>query len=199
MVPPATKRAASAGQEPAVSLPRLFVAAGTRPRLIALGALALCFGAAMLPAIATMAGHGASVIDFESARTVARSQAILSEWGEAGERAMWWQLALDTPFAVCYGLAFAGGCAAVAGRARGVGKPRLERAAAVFACLGALAAIADLAQNLSLAIVLADRVSQPWPTISAFAAPTTTVLAATTVVFALGGALATRSPGQGWS
>jgi len=147
----------------------------------------------MLPAIAAMADHGATVIDFESARTVARSQAILGEWGGAGERAMWWQLALDTPFAVCYGLLFAGGCAAVAGRANRLGKPKLERAAVVFAWLGGLAAIADLAQNISLAIVLAEPVTQPWPTISAFAAPTTTVLGATSVVFALAGALATRS------
>jgi hypothetical protein len=176
-----------------VRLPRLFIVAGTRRWLIVLGGLTLIFGAAMLPAIATMADHGASVIDFESARTVARSQEILSEWGEAGEQAMWWQLVLDTPFAVCYGLLFAGGRAAVAGRAHRLGKPRLERAAMVFAWLGALAAIADLAQNVSLAIVLAGPVSQPWPTISAFAAPTTTVLGVTAVVFSLAGALATRS------
>jgi hypothetical protein len=65
----------------------------------------------------------------------------------------------------------------------------------VFAWLGALAAVADLAQNISLAIVLVDPVSQPWPTISAIAAPTTTVLGATAVVFALVGALATRPSG----
>lgn len=177
-------------------LPRLFIVLGTRRGLIFFGALALIFGAAMLPAIATMADHGATVIDFESARTVARSQAILSEWGEAGKRAMWWQLVLDTPFAVCYGLLFAGGCAAVAGRAHRAGRPRLEATAVVFAWLGALAAATDLAQNISLAIVLADPVSQPWPTISAFAAPTTTLLGVTAVVFALGGALATRSAEQ---
>jgi hypothetical protein len=178
-----------------VPLPRLFIAVGTRRGLIVLGALTLIFGAAMLPAIATMADHGATVIDFESARTIAQSQAILSEWGAAGERAMWWQLALDNPLAVCYGLLFAGGCAAVAGRAHRAGKPRLERGAVVFAWLGALAAVADLAQNISLAIVLVGPVSQPWPTISAIAAPTTTVLGATAVVFALVGALATRPSG----
>jgi hypothetical protein len=147
---------------PNVPLPRLLIAVGTRRGLIVLGALTLIFGAAMLPAIATMANHGATVIDFESERTVAGSQAILSEWGEAGERAMWWQLALDTPFAVCYGLLFAGGCAAVAARALRVGKPRLERAALIFAWLGALAAVADLAENVSLAIVLVDPVSSAY-------------------------------------
>lgn len=177
-------------------LPRLFILAGSRRRLIVLGALTLLFGAAMLPAIATMADHGPTVIDFESARTVARSHEILDEWGEPGERAMWWQLAFDTPFAVCYGLLFAGACAAVAARAHRAGKPRLGRAAVAFAWLGALAAVADLAQNVSLAIVLARPLTQPWPTISAVAAPTTTVLGVTAVVFALAGALASRSPAQ---
>jgi hypothetical protein len=64
----------------------------------------------------------------------------------------------------------------------------------IFAWLGALAAVADLAQNVSLAIALAD--PQPWSTISAVADPTTTVLGATAAVFALGGAVATRSPGD---
>jgi hypothetical protein len=36
-----------------------------------------------------------------------------------------------------------------------------------FAWLGALAAVADLAQNVSLAVVLANSVAQRWPTISA--------------------------------
>ncbi|HET8565518.1 MAG TPA: hypothetical protein VFL77_03495 [Solirubrobacterales bacterium] len=175
---------------------RLFTAVGTRTRLVVLGALALLFGAAMLPAMATMANHGATVIDFESARTVERSQAILDEWGGAGERAMWWQLALDTPFAVCYGLLFSGGCAAVAGRAHRLGRPRVERAAAVFAWLGAVAAVADLAQNVSLAIVLAGSVSQPWPTIAALAAPATTVLGLAAVGFAVGGAMVTRRPAR---
>ena len=76
------------------------------------------FGLAMFPAMATMADRGASVIEFEVAGGVARSQQILVEWGEAGKRAMWWQLALDTPFAVSYGLLLAGCCAAVARRAR---------------------------------------------------------------------------------
>ncbi|HET8956357.1 MAG TPA: hypothetical protein VFN18_11935 [Solirubrobacterales bacterium] len=156
----------------------------------------LVFGVGMLPAIATMAKHGASVTDFESASTVAESQAILSEWGGAGERAMWWQLALDTPFVVCYGLLLAGGCAAVARRAHQVGKPRAERAAVIFAWLGALAALADLAQNISLAIVLAGSVSQPWPTISSLAVPITLLFGAAAAAFALGGAVVTRPPAR---
>jgi hypothetical protein len=65
---------------------------------LGLGALTLLCGAAMLPAIQTMVDHGASLIAFESAGSVSRSQEIVAEWGSAGKAAMWWQLALDTPF-----------------------------------------------------------------------------------------------------
>jgi hypothetical protein len=175
-------------------LPRIFIAAGTRRGLLILAASAALFGAAMLPAIATMADHGASVIDFESAGSVARSQQILVEWGEGGKRAMWWQLALDTPFALSYGLLLAGCCAAVARRARVSGKTRLGQVAQAFAWLGPVGAAADLLQNFSLAIVLAGSTSQPWPRIAALSVPTTLILAAAAAVFAAVGALATRRP-----
>gem|GEM_PF-2344690 len=154
----------------------------------------MLFGAAMLPAIATMADHGASVIDFESAGSVVRSQQILVEWGGAGKRAMWWQLALHTPFAVSYGLLLAGCCTAVARRARVVGKTGLGRVAQAFAWLGPVAAAADLLQNFSLAVVLAGSTSQPWPRIAALAVPTTLVLGISAGTFAAVGALATRRP-----
>jgi len=174
-------------------LPRLFVAAGTRRGLRSLAALTLLCGAAMLPAMRTMAGHGASLIAFESAGSVSRSREIVTEWGSAGKTAMWWQLALDTPFLIGYGLFLAGACAAVARRARSIGRPRLERAAAVAAWLGPIAAAADFSQNVSLALVLTGHAAQPWPRISAVAGPVTTTLALSAALFALGGALATRA------
>lgn len=85
-------------------LPRLFVAVGTKRGLWSLAGLTLLCGAAMLPAMRTMADHGASLIAFESAGSVSRSQEIVTEWGSAGKSAMWWQLALDTPFLIGYGL-----------------------------------------------------------------------------------------------
>lgn len=173
-------------------LPRLFVFAGTRRGLLAFAALALLSGAAMLPALATMAHHGATVLEFETAAGVDCSREILRYWGSPGKTAMWWQLALDIPFLVGYGLFLAGACAAVAGRAREAGRPRLERAAAVFAWLGPIAAASDLAQNFSLALVLSGHVEQPWPRISALAAPTTTWLGAAAALFALAGAVVTR-------
>lgn len=174
------------------SLPRLFAAAGTKRGLLGLGALTLLCGAAMLPAIRTMADHGASLIAFESAGRVPRSREIVAEWASAGKAAMWWQLALDTPFLVGYGLFLAGACAAVARRARGVGMPRLERAASALAWCGPIAAAIDLSQNVSLALVLAGYVTQPWPRISAVAGPLTTTLVLLAAIFALAGTFATR-------
>jgi hypothetical protein len=173
-------------------LPRLFVVVGTKRGLWSLAALTLLCGAAMLPAMRTMADHGASLIAFESAGSVSRSQEIVTEWGSAGKTAMWWQLALDTPFLIGYGLFLAGACAAVARRARGAGMPRLERAAAVVAWLGPIAAAADFSQNVSLGLVLTGHVTQPWPRISAVAGPLTTTLALVAALFALGGTFATR-------
>jgi hypothetical protein len=173
-------------------LPRLFVAAGSGRRLWVLGGLVLLAGAAMLPAMATMADHGASLIAFESAGGVSRAQQILRAWGDAGRAAAWWQLALDTAFLLGYGLFLAGACAAVAARARAAGMARLERVAATVAWFGPLAAAADLLQNVSLALFLGGRETQPWPRIAAVAAPVTTGLALCAAAFALCGALATR-------
>jgi hypothetical protein len=179
------------------SLPRLFAAAGTKRGLLALGALTLLCGAAMLPAIRTMADHGASLIAFESAGSVSRSQEIADAWGSAGKAAMWWQLALDTPFLIGYGLFLAGACAAVARRARGLRMSRLERAASVLAWFGPIAAAFDFSQNVSLGLVLTGHVTQPWPRISAGAGSLTTTLALVSALFALAGTFATHQRAAG--
>jgi len=173
-------------------LPRLFVWAGRPRSLWILAALTLISGAAMLPAMITMADHGASLIAFENAGTVARSEEILAEWGAAGKAAAWWQLALDVPFLIGYGLFAAGACAAVARRAARVGKSWLRRAAAVLAWFGPVAAVADLLQNISLALILAGHVAQPWSRIAATSGPTVNGLMAIALIFALAGTAATR-------
>ncbi|HMJ72619.1 MAG TPA: hypothetical protein VK471_04535 [Solirubrobacterales bacterium] len=174
------------------AIPKLFRAAGAKRRLWMLAALTLFFGAAMLPAMRTMADHGASLIAFESAGKVSRSQEIVSDWGDAGKTAMWWQLGLDLPFLIGYGLFLAGACAAVARRALEAGRPRLEQAAAVLVWFGPLAAAGDFLQNVALALVLEGHVTQPWPRIAALANPITTSLTVSAGLFALCGALATR-------
>jgi hypothetical protein len=173
-------------------MPRLFVFAGRPRSLWILAAATLIFGALMLPAMSTMADHGASLIAFESAGSVTRSQEILDGWGDPGKTAAWWQLVLDTPFLIGYGLFAAGACAAVARRATRVGKLRLRLAATPMAWCGPVAAGADLLQNVSLALVLSGHVNQPWPRIAAICGLLTTALMAIALAFALGGTVATR-------
>ena len=175
------------------ALPRLFVVAGRPRSLLLLLAMTLLSGAAMLPAMRTMADHGASLIAFENAGSVARSQEILAGWGAAGKAAMWWQLALDMPFLVGYGFFIAGACAAVARRAGLADKPRLRRAAVLIAWCGPLAAGADFLQNVSLALILSGRVTQPWPRIAAVSGTAISIFMGIGLVFALVGVLATRT------
>jgi hypothetical protein len=173
-------------------LPRLFVWA-RRPRVLcAFGALALASGAAMLPAMATMSHHGASLLSFEYAGSVARSSQIVTGWGHAGRAAAWWQLALDEPFLIGYGLFLAGACAAVAKRARATGHARLARAGIAFAWCGPLAAGSDLIQNIALALVLTGHHTQPWPRISAVCGAITLSLATIAALFSAIGLFATR-------
>jgi hypothetical protein len=159
--------------------------------------VAIAAGAAMLPAMRMMADHGASLIAFESAASVERSEEILVSWGDSGKRAAWWQLALDMLFLLAYGLFAAGACAAVGARAGRRGKARLLQVATVAVWLGPLAAAADFAQNVSLALILSGHVAQPWPRISAACGPVTTSLVAIALLFALFGWLMTRGVGEG--
>jgi hypothetical protein len=174
------------------AVPRFFAALADRRRLLALAAVALLSGAAMLPAMRTMSDHGESLFAFEGAGSVERSEEIVAAWGEPGKRAAWWQLALDTPFLIAYGLFGAGACAAVASRAAGAGKTRLRQAAELLIWFGPLAAAADLLQNVSLAMILRGHVVQPWPRISAVCGSATTILMVMALVFALAGWFVTR-------
>jgi hypothetical protein len=105
---------------------------------------------------------------------------------------MWWQLALDVPFVIGFGLFIAGACASVCRRAEVRGKQRLMRAAGVIAWCGPLAASVDLLQDVALAMILAGHVAQPWPRVSALTGAPISVLAALGLSFALVGAIVTR-------
>jgi hypothetical protein len=182
----------SQAEHPA-SLPRLFVAAGKPRSLFLLAGLTLLSGAAMLPALSTMANHGASWFAFELAGSVDRSREIVGGWGSAGGAAAWWLIALDTPFLIGYGLFIAGACAATAGRAQRAGRHRLQRAATAIAWFGPLAAGADLLKNVSLALILSGHEVQPWPRASALGDAITITLMAVGLIFALAGTIATRT------
>lgn len=179
-----------------LGIPAFFLALSTPRRLLSLAAITLISGAAMLPAMRTMSDHGYSLFAFEKAGSVARSAEIVDAWGEDGKRAAWWQLALDTPFLIGYGLFAAGACAAVARRAGRAGKPRLRRMAMVVVWFGPLAAAADLLQNVSLALILLGHIDSPWPQISAIGGSLTTALMAVALLFAVVGAVATRDRGR---
>lgn len=182
---------AQSGRRPA-SLPRLFVSVSRPLPLWLLAACVLISGAAMLPAMSAMAEHGASLTSFELAGNTSRMTEILAGWGHAGKAAAWWQLALDTPFLIGYGLFLAGACTAVARRAERAGRRLLLRIAVVVAWFGPVAAFADLLQNVALALVLSGREVQPWPRISALAGLTTSTAVGAALAFALVGAALTR-------
>jgi hypothetical protein len=175
-----------------LGIPAFFLALSTPRRLLALAAITLVSGAAMLPAMRTMNDHGHSLFAFEKAGSVERSAEIVDTWGEPGKRAGWWQLAFDTPFLIGYGLFAAGACAAVARRAGPAGKPRLRWMAMVVVWFGPLAAVADLLQNVSLALILLGHIDSPWPQISAVGGSLTTTLMAVALLFAVVGVVATR-------
>jgi hypothetical protein len=178
-----------------LGVPSFFLALGTPRRLLALAAVTLVSGAAMLPAMATMSDHGYSLFAFEKAGSVERSAEIVDAWGEDGKRAAWWQLAFDEPFLIGYGLFAAAACAAVARRADRAGKPRLLRIATVVVWFGPLAAAADFLQNVSLGLILSGHIASPWPQISATGGSLTSVLMAAALLFAIVGGVATRGRG----
>jgi hypothetical protein len=138
---------------------------GQRRVLIGLALLTVAAGVAMLPAMSTMSDHGASIIDFEFAGSVGRSNEIVAGWGDAG-KAAWWQLALDVPFLISYGLLLFGACTAIGRRAEATGDKRLRTTARTVAWFGPVAACADMVQNVALALILAGHETQPWPALS---------------------------------
>jgi hypothetical protein len=159
-----------------------------RPRwLMVTGAATVLLYLAMIPSFHGMSDHGASLGSFEDASSVGESTEIVTEWGDAGRDAARNQLLIDLPFLVSYALFLAGACMFVAARAKRVGRERLRRIAEVLAWCGPIAAAFDIAQNISLALILDGHHNQPWPRISADTAIVTRSLAALAIVFAVVG------------
>lgn len=166
---------------------RLFEVAAEPKWLAALAAATLVLYLAMIPAFHAMSDHGASLGSFEDATSAIRSGEIVDDWGSAGRRGAWIQLLIDLPFMLSYALLLGGSCMFLAKRAGEVGWKRLSGLAEVATWSGPIAAGCDLAQNVSLALVLGGAHSQPWPRISASTAVVTRSLFYGVLIFAICG------------
>jgi hypothetical protein len=184
-------RTVGQGLRPEAETRRLFLIAGEPWWLIVLATTTLLFYLAMIPTFHAMSSHGASLGSFEDATSAMRSGEIVDEWGRAGRLAAWVQLAIDLPFMISYALLLAGACMFLARRAAQVGWDRLSTFAEIAAWSGPVAAGCDLAQNLSLALILSGHHSQPWPRISANTAIVTRSLFYGVLIFAICGSAAT--------
>jgi hypothetical protein len=164
---------------------------------IGLGLVVLLSSLAIGAPAITMAEHGVSVQDFQSAGTSGNAERAYEELGEEGRRAAWWFLAFELPFLMSFGLLLSAGCAFAAGRLAAVGAERLAGAASFAVTFGVLAALCDLIQNSALAVVLTGSFDQPAPRIAeAFGYLTWVFGIAAGIVFAAGWILAARRSGQ---
>jgi hypothetical protein len=134
----------------------------------ALAAMAV-FGAAMVPAMAVCAAHGAGTLSFETAGSPARPAAIISRWGYPGRTAARWQLVLDVGFIVSYAALMAVACLRRGRRLSTTGARRAARLAVVFAALGIAAGLCDMTQNVALWRELDGHTGQPGPAIARLA------------------------------
>jgi hypothetical protein len=134
--------------------------------VIALGIIVLVSSLAIGAPATTMARHGVSVEELQSAGTPAKAERAHDDLGDDGRRAAWWFLALELPFMAGYGLLLCAGCAFAARRLAAAGAERLARMACLAVPFGLLAAACDLIQNAGVAAVLLDHTAQPAPRIA---------------------------------
>jgi hypothetical protein len=131
--------------------------------LWALAGITLVFGLAQTPALGTISDRGAGILRFELARSSARADEIVTEWGSKGRTAARQSLILDYGYLVGYGLLIAGACVVVGERAARLGRRRLAAAAPVLAWAALAAAACDALENVNLLIVAGQHTAQPWP------------------------------------
>jgi hypothetical protein len=158
--------------------------------LLGLGLLA--FGAAELPALATMSSHGTGVLGFELAGNTHRLQEILSRWGPSGRGAAHEHVLIDLGFIACYGLLLAGVCGRLVISFELVKHRRAATIACLLAWAALLAATVNTLQKGVLWLELQGHTAQPLPAIAAMCNVVTNTLAASAALFAIGGAIAIR-------
>jgi hypothetical protein len=114
---------------------------------------------------------GESIIDFELAGSVERTNEILETWRAEGviDEAKTIQI-VDLAYPLIYAAALAGGCLAAAGAWGRAGWPRAGSLGIAMAWVALIAAGFDYLENLGLGISLWDAPAAPWPQVALIAA-----------------------------
>ncbi len=131
--------------------------------VIGLGLTVLVSSLAIGAPATSMIENGVSVDEFQFAGTSDEAERAYDDLGPDGRRAARWFLGLELPFLFSFGLLLCAGCAFAAGRLAVAGIERLARLARFAVVFGALAAAFDLAQNLSLVVIISGSFAQPAP------------------------------------
>jgi hypothetical protein len=162
-----------------------------RPLWLA-GIAMLVFGAAELPALASMSSHGTGVLGFEFAVSTHRVHEILTRWGPAGRAGAQQHAFIDLGLILGYGLLLIGLCGRLAERLERDGHSRAARIAALLAWGALIAAVANALQKIVLWLELHGHIAQPLPVLAAVCATITFALAISAALFAIGGMIALR-------
>ena len=134
---------------------------------------------------------GESIIDFELAGSVDRTQEILATWESADviDDAKAIQL-FDIVYPLIYAGAIAGACIAAAAAWRRAGRPGFATVGIAMAWLAFSAAIFDYVENVGLAVSLWDEPMSPWPQIAFVAAILKFTTSTLALLYALTGLVA---------
>jgi hypothetical protein len=134
---------------------------------------------------------GESIIDFELAGSVERTEEILATWRAEGvlDEAKAIQV-LDLFYPLVYAAALAGGCIAASGAWQRAGRPRLAAAGIVMAWVAFAAAGFDYVENLGLGISLWGDPASPWPQVALVAALLKFAAIYSALLYALSGVVA---------
>jgi hypothetical protein len=134
---------------------------------------------------------GESIIDFELAGSVERTDEILATWRREGviDEAKAIQF-FDLVYPLIYAAALAGGCIAAAGAWQRARRPRLADAGIAMAWVAFAAAGFDYVENLGLGISLWGHPASPWPQIAFVAALLKFAAIYSAFLYALSGVIA---------
>ncbi len=140
----------------------------------------------VLAAVATPLPDDATIVDFELAGSVERTQEILGAWRSEGVIGDAKAIQLfDLVYPLIYAAALAGGCIAAAGAWERAGRPRLAAAGIAMAWVATAAAAFDYVENLGLAVSLWGDPASPWPQLAYAAAVLKFAAIALALVYAL--------------